>query len=296
VPRAGRKSSVVGIPDMRFINRELPIAQVARALDLRLDGIRKIHCWHSDRHKHGDRTASVGIRASNNTVKCFGCDSKPMGPIDLVMDVRELESPAEAALWITERFSVPSIPARKRLVGEERRRDRVGHERGLGLLIRSGLWGTLSEPAQALAPVLLEFGEKQSPLDDAARVQMAYRTMARYSGLQSHNAIRKGLVELSEIGFLILPIAESSRSLDRKSARYTVTPNSQLLFELAQAFVLQMRQEIAIEVELRKRQRSERLRSNRTNGESDPGGVCTKYKTLYSRNSVEREDGISGIA
>jgi hypothetical protein len=68
-----------GIPDMRFINRQIKIAEVARALDLRLDGNSKIHCWHPERHKNGDRTASVGIRSTNNTVKCFGCDSKPMG-------------------------------------------------------------------------------------------------------------------------------------------------------------------------------------------------------------------------
>jgi len=68
---------------MRFINRELPILEVARALDLRLDGSSKIHCWHPERHQHGDRTASVGIRRSHNTVKCLGCDFRPMGPIDM---------------------------------------------------------------------------------------------------------------------------------------------------------------------------------------------------------------------
>lgn len=73
------------IPDMRFINRKVPIAEVARALSLRLDGTGKIHCWHPDKHKNGDRTASVGIRISNNTVKCFGCGSRPICPIDLVM-------------------------------------------------------------------------------------------------------------------------------------------------------------------------------------------------------------------
>lgn len=98
------------IPDMRFINRELSIADVARKLDLRLDGNSKIHCWHPDRHQHGDRTASVGIRTTNNTVKCFGCDSKPIGPIDLVMYALGTESPADAALRIAERFGVPTIP------------------------------------------------------------------------------------------------------------------------------------------------------------------------------------------
>lgn len=259
--RMGPKS---GIPDMKYINRNVPIAEVARALDLRLDCASRIHCWHPERHEHGDRTASVGIRANNNTVKCFGCDSKPMGPIDMVMDVRGV-GPADAALWIAEHFTVPSIPARKRLADADRRRDRAGYERGLGLLIRSGLWARLSAPAQAIAPVLLEFGEKDRPLDDTLRVKMAYRTLARYSGVQSHNAIRKGLVELADVGFLILPEGAATASLDRQTATYTVTPNSHQLWELAQTTSRQTQQEIDAEIELRKRQRNERLRSSRGN-------------------------------
>ena len=117
---------------MRFINREVPIGKLAQALELRLDGAGKIHCWHPARHKNGDRTASVGIRASNNTVKCFGCDSKPLGPIDLVMAVLEL-SAADAALWIAARFEVPKIPTGKRLVEADRCRSQAGCDRGLGL-------------------------------------------------------------------------------------------------------------------------------------------------------------------
>src|SRR6185369_15788329 len=100
--------------DMRFINRELPIAEIAHALHLRFDGDRKIHCWHPERHKNSDRTASVGIRPGNNTVKCFGCDTRPIGPIDLVMDVLSMSSAANAALWIVAAgFNVPAIPAGK---------------------------------------------------------------------------------------------------------------------------------------------------------------------------------------
>jgi hypothetical protein len=252
-----------GIPDMRFINREVPIADVARALDLRFEGINKIHCWHPEQHQHGDRTASVGIRSSNNTVKCFGCDSRPMGPIDLVMDVHGIASPADAALWIADRFTVPSIPARKRLAEPDGGRYRVGYERGLGLLIRSGLWARLAAPAQAIAAVLLEFGEKRGPLDEALRVQMAYRALARFSGVQSHNAIRKGLVDLSEVGFLVLPTDARSLALDRRSATYIVTPNSNELWELAQTTARQTQQEIAAEIELRRRERNKRLRSSR---------------------------------
>jgi hypothetical protein len=171
-----------------------------------------------------------------------------MGPIDLVIDVRGV-GPADAALWIAERFPVPFIPARKGLGEPGRRRDRVGHERGLGLLIRSGLWARLTAPAQAIAAVLLEFGEKERLLDDTLRVKMAYRTLARYTGVQSHNAIRKGLVELAEVGFLILPAAAATAALDRQTAAYIVTPNSQALWELAQATARQTQQEIDAEIE-----------------------------------------------
>jgi hypothetical protein len=257
-----RNSAGTGIPDMRFINREVAIADVARALDLRLDGASKLHCWHPERHQHGDRTASVGIRASNNTVKCFGCNSKPIGPIDLVMDVLRMDSPADAALWIAARFTVPEIPKRKR---REDGLDRapVGYERGLGLLIRSGLWARLSVPARLIAPVLLEFGEKIDAFGERLEVTMAYRTIARHSGLESHNAIRKGLVELSDAGFLILPPSSRGRSIERSSATYLVTPNSPDLWELAQTAARQAQKEIAAEVELRRRQRNERLRKSR---------------------------------
>ena len=67
--KVGRKSkdctAVAGIPDMRFINRSVPIAEIAAALDLRSGQSGNLHCWHPERHQHGDRTASVGIRQTH---------------------------------------------------------------------------------------------------------------------------------------------------------------------------------------------------------------------------------------
>jgi hypothetical protein len=248
-----------GIPDMRFINREVPIIDVARALDLRMDGSCKVHCWHPERHQHGDRTASVGIRKSNNTVKCFGCSSRPLGPIDLVMDVLS-KAAADAALWIAERFEVPSIPARKRLTDSNLLRDRVGYERGLGLMIRSGLWGRLSEPAQAIAPVLLELAEKDRPTAEEQSIRISYIAITRYSGVRSPNAIRKALVELGELGFVRQAEAGLRQSPCRKVSLYVVVPNSNELWEMAQTYANQMRVEIEAERELRARLRAERIR------------------------------------
>ena len=165
---------------------------------------------------------------------------------------------------------MPRIASRRHLVKANPHRYRVGYERGLGLLIRSGLWARLSEPAKAIAAVLLEFGERIGSSDDALRPQMAYRSIARYSGVQSHNAIRNGLVELAEMGFLILPAVTTPRTPDRQSATYTVTPNSQALWELAQTAARQTQQEAAAEVELRRQQRNERLQERRQKAAAAP--------------------------
>ena len=257
-PRARKLSA--GIPDMRFINREVRIVDVARTLDIRLDGAGKIHCWHPERHQHGDRTASVGIRTSNNTVKCFGCDSKPMGPIDFVMDVLGLAA-ADAALWIAERFEVPAIPVGKRLAEADRWRGRIGYERGLDLLVRSGLFGVLSEPARSIAAVFQAMSEKQEPTDQQFSIQISYLGITRYSGVRSPNAIRKALIELGEIGFLKFPEAGLRRGPDQPASAYIVMPNSDELYELAQAFSARMKTEIAAERELRRRLRSEKTRA-----------------------------------
>jgi hypothetical protein len=285
---------------MRYINRQVPVAEVARVLGLRMDGASKIHCWHPERHKNGDRTASVGIRARNNTVKCFGCDSKPMGPIDFVMDVLDC-SAADGALWIAARFSVPTIAAGRRLDEVERYRGRIGHERGLDLLVRSGIFGTLSEATRMITPVFLAMAEKLEPTDQESSIRISYGGISRYSGVSSPTAIRKALTELGEIGFLRFPEGGFCRSPERQAALYIVSPNSTELHELAQAIAAQMNSEIAAGRELRARLRKEKTRAWR---EKQPGKMklallvreksatpprgCTKYKPVYPTNSVNQ--------
>lgn len=247
---------------MRYINRQVPIAEVARKLDLRLDGSSKIHCWHPDRHHSGDRTASVGIRKSNNTVKCFGCDLGPIGPIDLVRDALGFSLPADAALWIAERFVVPTIPARRRLPSLQSP-SRVIHDRGLRLLVRSGVFARFSEAARCIAPVLFEMAERIPPAGEELSVQISYVGIGRFSGVTSHRAIRKALVELSDAGFLRFASAGLRRSPERASSQYIVTPLSDDLWDACNAFAAQLRNEIAAEKELRKRAREVRIQKLR---------------------------------
>lgn len=63
-----------GIPDIEFIKRHVPIADVARALDIRVASNTAAHCWRPDAHEHGDRTPSVWFSRRSNKGKCFVCD------------------------------------------------------------------------------------------------------------------------------------------------------------------------------------------------------------------------------
>jgi hypothetical protein len=255
-----------GIPDMRFINRSIPIAEVAAAVGIRTGQNGNLHCWHPERHQHGDRTASVGIRATNNTVKCFGCDSSPMGPLDLVMDVLGHLSVGDAAVWIAERFRVPIIPKRRRITADVRAAWPIGLEGPLGVLIRSGLWTRLSEATQSIAPVLVEHGER-STKDGSLLVKISYRGITRYSGVDSPNAVSKALSELAEIGWLTrVSEATLTSDLRRPVGEYLITPHGDQLMETAHHCYAQHRLEIDAERELRRRMRKERLTSKNHNG------------------------------
>lgn len=241
----------MGIPDLKFINRKIPIIDVARALGLEV-GANNVHCWRRELHHNGDRTASVGIRAANNTLKCFGCDIGPLGPADLVMEVLEMKNPGEAARWIAQRFNVPELPAGKNLVQPDRRIYQYGHESDIGVLVRSGLWARLSQAARAIVPVLLELAERD-PATQTLRIKISYLGLARYGGVSSPNAIAGALRELQEIDWLSKSAADT--------ATYLLTPRSDKLLELAHSNCAQTRDEIEIERRLRAEIRAKRKRT-----------------------------------
>ncbi len=132
-PRVPRE----GIPDLKWINRSLSIVDVARKLGLRSGDRNMIHCWHPERHQHGDRTPSVSILQKNNSIRCFGCGKKPMSVVDLIMDTRGL-TVAEAARWLDENFAVQRIQPGKHLAGAGAQHPYiVGMETPIELLVRS---------------------------------------------------------------------------------------------------------------------------------------------------------------
>lgn len=248
------------VPDFRYINRNIQIREVARALDLRFGTNGNIHCWRPERHQHDDRTASVGIRKTNNSVKCFGCDLGPLGCVDLVKSVLELKSPSEAGEWIAQHFSVPRIRAGKHLAHPERRDFQVGLEDPIGLLIRSGLWAILSSSARAILPVMLEFADREDAGKGALTLKMSYRALERYGGIASPNAVANAIRQLEEIGWLYrCPGApEPGAGPTRTVSHFVITPKSDEIMELANFHRAQMRAEIEAERDLRLRAKRKR--------------------------------------
>jgi len=254
----------MSVPDLRFINRKIAIREIARALELTFGADGNIHCWRPELHQNRDRTASVGIRKVNNTVKCFGCGLGPFGPVDLVMSVLGLANPGEAARWIAERFQVPQHAAGRHLVNPPRRICQYGSETEIGVLVRSGLWAQLSRAAHSLVPVFLELAET-NPETKSRGVQISYRALARYSGVVSPNAVAAALRELQEIHWLTIAsgLREFGPGPVRDTSNYLITPRSDELLELAHANYARFRDDIENERKLRAEARAQRSKAGR---------------------------------
>jgi hypothetical protein len=253
----GNRTAEASIPDFTWINRNLPIEDVARRLDLQFAEGHKLHCWHPERHKYGDRTASAAIWIKPNKIKCFGCENL-VGVVDLVVDVLGVDF-AGAARWLDANFDVPHIPKGRHLERAAAIHPyMVGHEQPIELLIKSGLWATLSAQTQRVAPVLIALAERKE--QNTFEVRISYRTMMRYSGVRSENSIRRALTALAEIGWLSAsPRAEQRNDgILRDVGRYVLTPYSDQVCELANAVHAQMRKEIEQEREVRRQKRAAR--------------------------------------
>ncbi|MDP8991213.1 MAG: hypothetical protein M3N41_14175 [Acidobacteriota bacterium] len=264
---------------MVFINRKVPIRDVANKLGLSFGGNGHIHCWFPERHKNSDRTASVGVQASFNSVKCFGCNNRPLGPLDLVMSVLGLTA-GEAALWVAQRFSVPQLPKGKHLERKsERRIAQYGTEKPLELLVISGIWAKLNAQTQRLLPALLSLAKKRSenPVYD---LELSYAGLQRYTGIASLSSVSKALQEAQAIGWLQRP-EKRNYGPGQPALCYILTPFSDEVLELANSIAAERRQEIEAEKKLRRAKRSQRI-SQWQERTGAANVVITKYNSLYA--------------
>ena len=118
--------------------------------------------------------------------------------------------------------------------------------------MRSGLWARLGDPAQRIVPVFLTFAN--GDLHKGVELVMSYGAITRYGGIVSPNAIDSRLSELQDMHWLERTLTKRS-SVIHETGRYWITPYSDELMELANAWFLQQRKEIEAKSELRRQQR-----------------------------------------
>jgi hypothetical protein len=210
-----------------------------------------------------------------------------------VCDVLGVEV-AQAAQWIAARFEVPYIPKRRHLEpNPPRRLCDVGREQPIELLVKSGIWSSLSAQAQRVAPVLLSFSEPEER--ETFRVTISNRAIMRYSGVKSFSSVSKGISQLEEIEWLVrVPCPTRSGRVMRSVCSYRLTPYSDALVALANALADQNKREIAAEREMRQDQRRARRQAldaatrcvaMKPTDDTQARGF-TEYKPLYTQGSV----------
>jgi hypothetical protein len=196
---------------MEFIRSRVPIAEVAKALGLRVSG-NTAHCWRTDHHQHGDRTASISFRRNKST--CYVCDSRPLSTLDLVIAHEGLDL-LDATRWICARWDVPAVLKGKKLIRPERwSSGRVGVSRfPFETLIRSGYWALLDDAARAVLPALVCFADPST-----GEAEISYQALSRYSGKRSQTTISAVVSRLERIG--LLKVFRAKDGTFRKCGRY----------------------------------------------------------------------------
>jgi hypothetical protein len=206
------------LPDMDYMRRQIPIADVARELGIRVSGLNAAHCWRVGAHQNGDRSPSLSFR--RNRAKCYVCDADSMSTIDLVIRHQEFDPSTalrEATSWLCARWPVPTVAKNTKLARRERWATApVGFSSfPLEEFIRSGVWAVLDDPARAVLPVLFCFAERGT-------VSVSYRGLARYSGLASFASIRKALQRFNQLGILEALPRVGSNFREPSSYRFTL--------------------------------------------------------------------------
>ena len=290
------------IPDFKWVNRQVPIREVCIALGLQFGFGNMLHCWHGDRHQNGDRTPSVSIQKSTNRLRCFGCGSKTLSVVDLVMDAMGTDV-AGAARWLDQHFEVKRLAKGRHLEDRHAVRPyRVGFEQPIELLVKSGIWAMLKPGSQRIIPALLYLAE---PAQDPGTfvAQVSYRALQRYSGVKSFGTISKALKQLAELGWLTaLPQANPEASVLRDVNIYVLTPFSDAVMEMANTVSASFRADIEQERELRRHERNARRRNTQaTKGSSSSASgkkpnALLKSTSLYAERSVGQNGATQNVA
>jgi hypothetical protein len=243
-------------PDFEYIRTKISIVAIARDLGLTVNGYRA-RCWRTESHRNGDANPSIGFWKKKNKGRCFVCDPHVWSTIDLVMlylgcDLRD------AVSWITDRFPVPPIPrgshVKKREAWSTRFRCGVAED-VVTVLVRSGLWSTLSHAERSILPVLVTFTDR-----DTGLAEISYRGLMQYSGVGSQATIADAIRHFEQMRLLRVVRMPGGLCLRRVNQYYLTLDDPAFQATVTKVFQRQ-RHEIELEKQLRADEGKSRLKS-----------------------------------
>jgi hypothetical protein len=241
-----------GVPNIAWIRRSIPIADVARKLDLTVVA-KMVRCWRPENHQNADRTPSVGLDSRTNKARCFVCDSRQYSNIDLVEKVLGIDT-RHAVPWFVRNFEVPCLPKGMHTAVSERWHPnyRAGvRDEPLHWFVKSCVYATLSPAGKALLPVLLSF------VGDNDEITISYLGLMRYAGLGSSASISRALKEFQELHILKRTGEPRDKECPvlRNVGQYRLTLNDAALSAFAEETSQTAQKDIALERELRREMR-----------------------------------------
>ena len=210
------------LPDMAWINRQVPILELAR--ELGLPSGRKITCPEC-------RSKRLTFSPRLNLWRCWKCDpnGERKSPLDLVMFILDLDV-YHAAVWIGERWAISSKVQPERTQSErgvskpvfsQMRRIPVKDKSkpSLPALVTSMGWTRLSSRARLVAVLL--FAAAQESEDHTFTISRA--GLADWSGIrQSNGSWARINRELEDIGLFAVDRGLGGR-LNPKLTTYRLT-------------------------------------------------------------------------
>jgi hypothetical protein len=256
-----------GVPNIAWIRRSIPIADVARKLDLTVIA-KMVRCWRPSKHQNSDRTPSVGLDSRTNKARCFVCDPRQYSNIDLVEKVLGIDT-RRAVLWFARNFEVPCLPKGTHMAESERWHPnyRAGvRDDPLHWFVKSGVYATLSPAGKVLLPVLLSF------VGDDDEITISYRGLMRYAGLGSTASISRALKEFQ--GLHILKRTGEPRDkacpVLRNVGQYRLTLNDADVLAFAEEIFQTAQKDIVLEREIRREARQRVRHDPRNKNHASP--------------------------
>jgi len=188
------------MPDMKFINRQVPILEVARELGLAVRG-RKAPCPECKKKR-------LTFSVKYNCWRCWRCDpeGKRKTVIDLVMFLRNVDAYGAAA-WISERWNVAGQVQVER---SENRRGLTKHtyrrvrqiplpekdKPNLQAIVTSPGWREMSLSVRVIAMTLFALAR----MDANNSVTISRKGLSDLTGITDPNMLAKANRELLAIG------------------------------------------------------------------------------------------------